>query len=83
MLVLPRGGIDVSKTIPSGFYLDASGELKKDRRQNQDRRDASVSWDGTERRDADRRQSDYAATAREHDRMIEDALGEFAAQHEH
>jgi len=78
---LPEGAFDVTNEIPTGFYQDASGNLKRDRRVKTDRRGPADAWDGVDRRQEGRRHTDYAATEREHDRMIEDALEEFAAEH--
>jgi hypothetical protein len=71
----------MSGQIPSGFYRDADGVLKRDRRQVERRRGPRNDAD-PERRGFSRRAADREFIEREHHSMIEEALSEFAAEHE-
>lgn len=72
----------MSKPIPDGYYQDKQGELKPDRRKKQkDRRIRSSDFDD-DRRNKMRRKSDAQFLKREHKREIEDALEEFAEDHD-
>ena len=72
----------VSNRVPRGYYVDPSGALKRDRRRSSERRSLAEAVHGEERRNKMRRQSDRLDLEREHQEMIEDALSEFAAEHE-
>jgi hypothetical protein len=71
----------MSGHVPSGFYLSAEGTLMRDRRlverRHSPRGDAEADRRGFSRRAADRE-----IVEREHHSMIEEALAEFAAEHE-
>ena len=70
------------KDVPEGFFLGKDGELQPDRRtRNKDRRNRSHDVDG-ERRNMIRRKSDSEFLKREHEREIEDALEDFAEDHD-
>jgi len=71
----------MSGQVPEGFYRDAEGKFKQDRRKVERRRGPRA--DGEfERRGVSRRAADREFTEREHHSMIEEALSEFAAEHE-
>jgi hypothetical protein len=72
----------VSEEIPEGFYRDHQGDLQRDRRKKADRRANRPSNTDEERRNKLRRHTDEVITEREHHQMIEDALEEFAADHQ-
>lgn len=73
----------MSKHIPEGCYQDKSGEIRPDRRaKGKDRRNRGSDFDG-DRRNMMRRKSDIEFLKREHEREIEDALDDFADEHEH
>ena len=72
----------MSKRIPEGFYRDLDGELKPDRRKvAKERRVRTSSMDG-DRRNMQRRKSDIKFAQREHEREIEEALEDFAEEHD-
>jgi hypothetical protein len=74
---------DVSDKGPNpGFFEDHSGEWQQERRKGGDRRKRNIPFDHEERRRGSRRHTDEAITEREHKEMIEEALEEFAAEHE-
>lgn len=66
----------------AGYYLDANGEWQKDRRVNPDRRVAHIPFPHHDRRTMGRRKADREFIERDHREMIQDALEEFAAEHE-
>jgi hypothetical protein len=75
-----RGHV-VSKKIPEGYFQNAAGEIKQDRRVvRKERRTRNNATDG-DRRNMSRRKSDIAIAKREHNREIEDALETFAEEH--
>jgi hypothetical protein len=71
----------MSGQVPAGYYRDAEGALKHDRRKVDRRRGPRADADG-ERRGFSRRAADREFIEREHHSMIEEALTEFAAEHE-
>ena len=73
----------MSEQVPSGFYRDGEGTLKRERRHRTDRRksDPRNSADG-DRRFQPRRSADREFIEREHHAMIEEALAQFAEEHE-
>ena len=72
----------MSKSIPEGYYQDKFGEVKPDRRKKKkDRRDRGGDYDG-DRRNMSRRRSDIEFFKHEHKREIEEALDEFAEDHD-
>jgi hypothetical protein len=73
----------MSDDTPAGYYRDRDGNLKRDRRQRADRRgpNARAGGDG-DRRFQPRRAADREFVEREHHAMIEEALAEFADEHE-
>ncbi len=78
-----HGVSDVSDTgHHPGFFQDHSGEWKKERRASHDRRKRNMSFDHPDRRRSSRRQADLELAEREHKEMIEEALEEFAAEHD-
>ncbi|HOE65555.1 MAG TPA: hypothetical protein PLO62_03430 [Candidatus Hydrogenedentes bacterium] len=69
--------------IRPGYYKDANGEWQKDRRKVIDRRLKTVAThEHHERRVLFRRKADRELFECDHRKMIEDALEEFAADHE-
>ncbi len=72
----------VSNLVPRGYYVDASGALKRERRRNSERRSPAAVHGGEDRRNRMRRKSDRPDLEQEHHEMIEEALSEFAAEHE-
>lgn len=71
----------MSGQVPEGFYRDAEGTIKHERRKVERRRGPRADAD-TERRGISRRAADRDFVEREHHSMIEEALTEFAAEHE-
>jgi len=71
----------MSGQVPEGFYRDGEGGLKHDRRKTERRRGSRAEAD-SERRGFSRRAADRDFVEREHHSMIEEALSEFAAEHE-
>ncbi len=71
----------MSGQVPAGYYRDAEGSLKHDRRKVDRRRGPRADADA-ERRGFSRRAADREFIEREHHSMIEEALTEFAAEHE-
>ncbi|HNV20209.1 MAG TPA: hypothetical protein PLB67_20080 [Candidatus Hydrogenedentes bacterium] len=65
-----------------GFFKDDSGDWRKERRAGNDRRKRDIPFDHPDRRRGSRRQADLELAEREHRAMIEEALEEFAAEHE-
>ena len=66
-----------------GYYLDHEGNWQRDRRSGGDRRAMGSARKADERRrNAGRRKADEEFTEREHRAMIEDALADFAEEHE-
>ena len=65
-----------------GFFKDQSGEWQQERRKTDDRRKRDVPFDHEDRRRGSRRQTDLEIVEREHKQMIEEALEEFAAEHD-
>ena len=73
----------MSNHVTRGYYVDPSGALKRDRRGTSERRSPVGAHSGEDRRNKMRRKTDRIDIEREHHDMIEDALKEFAEQHEH
>ncbi|HIA46672.1 MAG TPA: hypothetical protein EYN96_01550 [Candidatus Hydrogenedentes bacterium] len=80
----------MSQSIPEGFYQDSDGKSQQDRRadiknrrggQKDRRSDRKVVGD-EDRRNLMRRASDAAFLKSEHSRQIEDALEDFAKDHD-
>jgi hypothetical protein len=73
----------MSDHAPAGYYRDKDGSLKRERRQRNDRRGTNprAAADGDRRRQP-RRAADREFIEREHHTMIEEALAEFAEEHE-
>ena len=72
----------MSTKVPEGYFRDTTGELKKDRRSlSLDRRGSRTSAYDGDRRNRERRKTDFANKKREADRQIEDALEVFAEEH--
>ena len=65
-----------------GYFKDSSGDWQHERRKGGDRRKRSIPFDHEDRRRGSRRHTDEEITEREHKEMIEEALEEFAAEHE-
>jgi hypothetical protein len=73
----------VSQIEKPGFYRDHEGNWQRDRRTGPDRRAIAAARNADERRrNAGRRKADLAFQEREHRAMIEDALADFAEEHE-
>lgn len=73
----------MTKPVPPGYFRDPAGHLKRERRDPADRRKTKGSYDGPERRADLRRHADSEIQERELDQMIDEALEEFAADHQH
>ena len=71
----------MSGHVPSGYYRSAEGAVMRDRRVA-DRRGSPRNDAEADRRGFSRRAADRAIVEREHHSMIEEALAEFAAEHE-
>lgn len=73
-----------NQSVPDGYFLDAAGKPQKDRRKGGDRRDRNPgdAQAYKERRKFFRRKMDREIYERDHKAMIEDALEEFAEDHE-
>ena len=67
--------------IPRGQYRDKYGRLQKERRAGADRRHGGE-FEGNERRKMLRRKADREVLDRAHREMIEEALDDFAAEHD-
>ncbi len=72
----------MSSQIPRGYFVDSEGALRRDRRRSSERRSPAGSYPGEDRRNQQRRDGDRGNLEREHHEMIEEALEEFAAEHE-
>lgn len=72
----------MSSQVPRGYYVDAEGALRRDRRRSSERRDPVEAFSGEDRRNKHRRRGDRVNLKREHHEMIEDALEEFVTEHE-
>ena len=73
----------MSNEVRPGYYKDANGEWQVDRRKGGDRRDLGPASAGNhERRRFFRRQADREIYQRDHKIMIEEALEDFAEQHD-
>lgn len=72
----------MSSQVPRGYYVDAEGALRRDRRRSSERRDPVEAFSGEDRRNKQRRKGDRVNLDREHHEMIQDALEEFAMEHE-
>lgn len=70
----------VENEAKAGFYKDNSGEWAQERRKDQDRRRNRVAHTD-DKREQKRRKSDREWESREHKKMVEDALEDFAAEH--
>lgn len=75
--------VRMAEQIPSDVYRDSDGTLRRDRRRQGDRRNAGSRGAGdSDRRHQPRRAADREFVEREHHAMIEEALAEFADEHE-
>lgn len=73
----------MSKIEKPGHYRDHEGNWQKDRRSGTDRRATVTARQADERRrNAGRRKADLEFQEREHREMIEEALADFAEEHE-
>jgi len=81
----------VSNSIPEGYFKDSNGQLQKERRQkiqrdrrneDNDRRSFNREAGDGDRRNRGRRNSDEATLEKEHKHEIEEALEDFAEDHE-
>lgn len=72
----------VSSQVPHGYYLDPEGALRRDRRRTPERRSPADAYAGEDRRNRHRREGDREDLDQEHHDMIEEALEDFAAEHE-
>ncbi|MFP6580946.1 MAG: hypothetical protein VCD00_00150 [Candidatus Hydrogenedentota bacterium] len=71
----------MSNPVPEGYYKDSNGDLQPDRRGSSNRRQRDTSIDG-DRRNMMRRKSDSEFLKRKHEQQIEEALGDFAEEHD-
>jgi hypothetical protein len=77
------GGNVVAVEIPEGYYQDKFGNMQPDRRAGADRRASSGALKAKhERRKMYRRKVDRELLKRDHKMMIEEALEDFAAEHD-
>jgi len=77
------GVINVSDKAHQSTYLHGdTGEWRQERRKDADRRKRDIPFDHEDRRRGSRRRADLEITEREHKEMIEEALEEFAAEHD-
>jgi len=65
-----------------GYYKDDLGQWQVDRRVNTDRRARRLAIPHKDRRNFYRRKTDRIILEREHHQMIEEAMEDFAAEHE-
>lgn len=73
----------MSNSIPEGFYKDAAGNLQQDRRgKSEERRLNRKEFSDGDRRNRMRRASDNAFLEKEHQQQIDDALENFAEEHD-
>ncbi|MBN2307671.1 MAG: hypothetical protein JXR94_01795 [Candidatus Hydrogenedentes bacterium] len=72
----------LEEEIRPGFYRDDQGEWKKDRRQAPDRRSRDHVYSHDDRRQLFRRKTDREIADRDAKQQIEEALEDFAAEHE-
>jgi hypothetical protein len=73
----------VTEEIRLGYYKDKAGNWQKDRRRiGDDRRNREQSVDHTERRNFFRRKEDRNRLEHEHREMIDEALEDFAKEHD-
>ena len=73
----------MSNSIPEGFFKDSDGNLLQDRRgQSQERRLNRKEFSDGDRRNRMRRASDNATLEKEHQQQIEEALEDFAEEHD-
>jgi hypothetical protein len=66
-----------------GYYKDKYGNWQKDRRRTPDRRKKHIPISHHDRRRMGRRKADREILERDTREMIEEALTDFAAEHEH
>lgn len=76
--LLYEGDLNVSQKALPGYFIDKSGETRKDRRVSKDRRGPTAGVD-RDRRRMSRRQDDLNALEREHEADMRDALDDFTA----
>ena len=72
----------MSEHVPTGYYRDGEGQLKRERRHHDDRRAVARNTADGDRRHHPRRAADREFVEREHHAMIEEALAQFAEEHE-
>ena len=77
-----RGDKAVTEELREGYYKDSAGNWQPDRRSGVDRRAIGDSAFFHERRGQFRRQVDRERFEKDHKQMIEDALCDFAQEHE-
>lgn len=75
---LLKGDRDVSRKAFPGYFIDKSGETRKDRRGQKDRRGTSASID-RDRRRMKRRQDDLDELNQKHEAEMRDVLDDFTA----
>lgn len=68
--------------IRPGYYQDEFGEWQKDRRVGRERRRSSAEFPHRDRRTAGRRKADLDFIERDTRQQIQEALDDFAAEHE-
>ena len=73
----------MEEEIRPGYYRDHHGNWQKERRRQPDRRKDSIDIKYHDRRRLDRRKTDLEIMERESREEIEQALEEFAAEHQH
>jgi hypothetical protein len=74
--------MDVSEEQREGYYRDETGQWRFDRRKTDRRRQRAQHPDARERRREFRRRADREVYERDHKQMIEEALQDFAEEHE-
>jgi len=78
---IPEEGV-VEEEVRPGFYKDSEGRWRPDRRANDERRGRAGSFPHHDRRLHYRRKTDREIMEREARMQIEEALEDFAAEHE-
>ena len=79
---MAHGVLSVMSEIRPGYYQDQNGVWQVDRRKTGDRRGLRKELHHRDRRQMSRRKADQEFLERDQREMIEDALNDFAAEHE-
>jgi hypothetical protein len=71
----------VTEEIKPGHFKDTNGEWQEERRSGRDRRSATMEFPHRDRRTMGRRKADMEFLERDTRQQIEEALEDFAAEH--